>query len=111
MEKLSSFCRLFMSFFSWICCSVTDERLTSNVKFYDIKPTQLLMIVRFLLFIHGVSDGVADALLNALIRLKSAATNGQWLDLLGPQQGANLISGFPSKVDLSLPDLVRTGAP
>ena len=110
MEKLSSFCRLFMSFFSWICCSVTDERLTSNVKFYDIKPTQLLMIVRFLLFIHGVSDGVADALLNALIRLKSAATERQRL-VLCPRQGANLISGFPSKVDLSLPDLVRTGAP
>ena len=77
MEKLSSFCLVFMSFFSWICCSVTDERLTSNVKFYDIKPTQLLMIVRFLLFVHGVSDGVADALLDALIRLKSAATDRQ----------------------------------
>ena len=76
---------------------------------YKIKQTQLLMIVRFLLSIHGVSDGVTDTLLNALVRLKSTA-KGQ-PNVLGPWEGTNLISGFPSKVDLSRPDLVRTGAP
>ena len=74
-------------------------------------PTQLWMVLGLVLLAGSISDLVANAVLDSFICLQPSSQVIIALYSRLSKHAWNLISGLPFTFDLSLPDLVLTGAP